>query len=174
MQSSAAEGVFLSELSQAIRQIRERLGANTTEFGNLIGANQSTVSRYELGRTIPGYIHLGALLQIAEGTEKNPILDALQHKLGVNGEQQVLDELSRMGRLRKLGQDDFYAWLELKELERFSGLAEKVLVKRKEVDPSLNAILDLWLSSETSDPRVRRCFADAANYLKVCLSVKGE
>lgn len=162
----------MSELSKVIRQIRGRLEATTTQFGDLIGVSHVTISRYELGRAIPRKAQLGALLQIAEGTEKNPILDALQRRLGVNGERQVLDELSRTGRLHKLGQDDFYEWLELKELERFSGLAGKVLGKRKEVDPSLNAILDLWLSSETSDPRVRRCFADAANYLKVCLSVR--
>jgi len=53
------------QLSSAIRQIRQRLGMNTTKFGSLIGVAHSQISRYEAGRALPGFLALGRLLQLA-------------------------------------------------------------------------------------------------------------
>jgi transcriptional regulator with XRE-family HTH domain len=161
----------VSELAQAIRQIRYRLGKTTTQFGEMLGVSHATVSRYESGRLKPGYVHLGKLLQLAEGTEKNPIINRLHSLLGVTGgERVVLVELGRINRLRKVADQDIREAMGLKGLERFSDLSYRISMRRLEVDASLNTILELWLSADTVNPETRRAFEQAANFLKVALS----
>jgi len=74
----------ISTLPQTIRDIRGRLGANTREFAALLGVKHSSVSRYETGKVRPGYLALQRLYGVAEGAEKNVILEALNE--ATNGE----------------------------------------------------------------------------------------
>ena len=45
---------MMSALADAIRQIRKRLDKTMVQFAELIGCKQSTVSRYESGKLVPG------------------------------------------------------------------------------------------------------------------------
>jgi transcriptional regulator with XRE-family HTH domain len=162
----------VSELSQVIREIRRRKGMTTTQFAGLLGINQGTLSHYESGRTKPGYVLAGKLLQIAEGTEKNPIINRLHDLLGIaGGEQEVMVELSRIDRLRSVGEADLWVAMGLKELERFGKLSDTIISRRQEVDAALNVILELWLSADTLNPETRGAFDHAARFLKVALRV---
>ena len=167
----------MSELAQAIRQIRQRLAMTTTEFAEVLGINQATVSRYETGRMKPGYVHLGKLLKLAEGTEKNPIINRLHSLLGVTGgERVILVDLSRRDRLRKVAHQDLAEAMGpkgLKELDRFLKLSFAIGKLRQEVDPALNRILELWITADTINPETRRAFEQAANFLGVALSGPG-
>lgn len=51
-----------------VKQIRNKLGLNQTDFWGRVGITQSTASRYEGGRAIPKPVQ--KLLVIAYGTEK--------------------------------------------------------------------------------------------------------
>jgi transcriptional regulator with XRE-family HTH domain len=165
---------------------------NTTTFGALIGVSQSQVSRYELGQAIPGYVPLGRLLQLAEGAEKNPILDRIAELLGKKRddvtELDAIRELEKTGRYFEplwnslpyggLGPPDdrtpIYA--EFRDLMpnfvELLDVFDELCNRHREVDPSLPKILRLWLEHDDTDPAVRERFADAAKFLEVGLSAK--
>lgn len=51
-----------------VRKLREKLGMNQTTFWSRVSVQQSSASRYETGRSIPGPVQL--LLLMAYGTDK--------------------------------------------------------------------------------------------------------
>jgi transcriptional regulator with XRE-family HTH domain len=153
------------------------------DFGTLLGITHAQVSRYESGRSLPGYIALGRLLQLAEGVEKNPVLDHLSELLGKKlTAAEAREELRRMnyyteplwGSLPVTPPADPKIWDEFKQLTpNLAGIlkaTDELCTRGHEVDPSLPLFLQLWLTSRTSDPEVRRCFAEAAQYLEFRLS----
>ena len=176
-----------SPLAQAIRSIRNRLGKTGVEFARLLGINQAMVSRYERGTCLPGYIVLGRLLELAEGTEKNAILDRVRHLLerAQLTEQAALKELRTIDRWRPIDLRESLearGWRVLSEepmqilrsappqLGDFALLAADIVRRGKEVDPSLVQILTLWLAHDTTDDAVRGYFADAVKFLEVSLA----
>jgi transcriptional regulator with XRE-family HTH domain len=70
------------ELARTIKGIRLRLGMNMTKFAQAIGVTQGQVNRYEANRAVPSTYTLANLLPLADGAEKNPILECLTKMLG--------------------------------------------------------------------------------------------
>lgn len=64
-------------LAETIHSIRKRLKLTQSEFGKRIGVRANTVSQYENGLILPGRSALLLLLPLAEGDEREPILEAL-------------------------------------------------------------------------------------------------
>ncbi len=67
----------MSSIEDTISAIRQRMSKSMVEFSRLVGAGQSSISRYESGKTIPGKTMLILLLLLAQGDEKEPLLKAL-------------------------------------------------------------------------------------------------
>ncbi len=176
-----------SPIARAIRSIRNRLGKTGVEFARLLGINQAMVSRYERGTSLPGYVILGRLLELAEGTEKNAILDRVRHLLerAELTEQAALKELRATDRWRPIDPTEGLkarGWRVLSEepmqilrsappeLGDFALLAGDIVRRGKAVDRALIEVLALWLRYDTTDDQVRRYFADAAKFLEVSLA----
>lgn len=182
----------MSEIADTIRAIRARFRMNTTQFGVVVGVNQSQISRYELGKAMPGLGPLSRLLRLALGAEKNPFLDQLAKLWGCQKgeltESAALEEFQKMGcpsepfwaMLRYLppSQERGPTWWEFEYEQRMPNLADFVQAvdelcnRQREIDSSLVQILRFWLGHDTSDAAVRECFADAARYLYVALTAK--
>ena len=172
-------------LAKAIRAIRSRHGKSGVEFAALLGVNQAMVSRYETGRTRPGSLVLYRLLRLAEGPEKNPILDQFTRLVG--GEQERLAEVSRLSEFEQMtrGLSIRSAFPPRQAPEGWSvvdahtaftpNLAElgralsQLYARGREVDSSLFEIVKLWLSHDDLDAAVRQSFSVAAKYLEVAL-----
>jgi transcriptional regulator with XRE-family HTH domain len=157
------------------------------EFGQLLGVSHAQISRYEADQAVPSYLPLGRLLHLAEGVEKNPILEQLRTWLGAGAENysaaQALHEIERMGHfsepyynsLAPPAAGDRSVWW--KELEQFTpNLAELVLAvdklctRRQEVPSSLAKVMQLWI--EKGDGSTEACFSEAAQFLEYLLRVK--
>lgn len=166
----------MGDLGSAIRSIRTRLGNTMVEFAETIGAKQSTVSRYESGKLVPGRPVLLLLLQLAEGNERWPILGAL----GVDrGSAEGWNELRLIRALRT-----FERYLEASRsqrgnqeagfapqsaLEAFAETAKKIILECQDLDPSVLSILDQWLK-HGKNPEALEFFRHAAAYLDVELT----
>jgi len=162
-----------SELARTIRSVRTRLEMSGIGFAKLLGVSQPMVSRYEAGRSLPGYIILGRLLEHARGAEKNPILNRLRELLESPEltEYGILGELWKIDRWNPARKDRIEAFKEIRpELSEFARVAMDVVRRAAEVDHSLVEILSLWLEHDTADPVVRGYFADAAKFLEVSLA----
>lgn len=171
----------MSDLASAIHQIRGRLGLTTREFARRLGVRHTAVSRWERDEMRPGFLALRELLKIAEGTEKNPLLERLARLLERSGlaEEAALMQWRRAGMLVELQSRGWrLVWEEpaqpqqsaTPQLADFAEVAAQIVRRGMEVDPSLVEILMLWTRHDTTDDSVRRYFADAANFLAVSLA----
>ena len=177
----------MADIASIFRRIRARLGMTRQDFGKLLGVSHTNISRYESGRTLPGYLVAGRLLELAEGTEKNPIVERLAHLLERPGltDQAATEELRRIDRWRPAGSKEWmeaHGWRVLPEevmeaprlappqLADFVELATVIMHRGKEVDRALVEVLALWLQCDTTDDEIRRYFADAAKFLEVSLA----
>lgn len=145
------------------------------EFADLIGCKQSTVSRYESGKLVPGRSVLILLLQLAQGSERTPVLNALgvtraaaagwmQPSLAQalkNFDEQL--EQARAGGARRAPSAG---------MASFARAARRILLAGKEVDPSLSSILELW-AEHHANPKALPHFRHAAAYLEVELKLLG-
>lgn len=171
----------MSEVGSVIRQIRNRLHLTTREFAEKLGVRHTAVSRYERNEMQPGFLPLRAILKLAEGTERNPILERLARLLersGLGGEA-VLIQSRRAGALVDLASRGWHLVLDesIQTLQSppphlldFADVSAQIVGRGKEIDPSLVKILALWLDHDTTDGDVRGYFADAAKFLAVSLT----
>jgi hypothetical protein len=131
---------------------------------------------------------LGKLLEIAKGSEKNPILEQLGWLMGYPKgqlpEQVAVTELRKMERYLPLkplaaqvtgsvvaaSSDSFRATRP--QLAALVDAVRDLCDLQREVDESLVRILHLWIAHDDQDPVVRECFADAVKYLEVALTAK--
>jgi DNA-binding XRE family transcriptional regulator len=162
-------------LGSTIRAIRQRLGKTMVEFAELIGCKQSTVSRYEAGKLVPGRSVLILLLQLARGSERPPVMNALgvTRAAAASWSQRSLatalqtfeNQLSvaRAGRGRGAPGA---------ALAGFARAARRVLLSGRPVDPALVRIVQHWLA-HGSDPRALAHFRQAASFLEVQLRLPG-
>jgi transcriptional regulator with XRE-family HTH domain len=157
------------------------------DFAKLLGVTHAQVSRYESDQAKPGYRALLQLLNLAQGVEKNPILDLLRKPFGYDKTRptgsEALRELEEIGRsiVAASGlpsdrdvQPDTPTWDQLTDLWPNLGevlkLVQTLYSRRREVAPSLAQFLRLWLSNNDTDPSVNQCFDDAVLYLEFLLS----
>jgi len=163
----------MTTLAHAIRDIRRRLNKTMVQFAEMIGCKQSTVSRYESGKLVPGRSVLILLLQLARGAERQPVLDAL----GIAGaapagwsERQLTtalktfeDYLDVSGPVKPRGSP-------AASLASFARAAKRIVLAGRSVDPALVSILQCW-SAHHSNPKALAYFRDIAAYLDVELKL---
>jgi len=167
----------MTNLAHAIRAVRQRLDKTMVEFAEMIGCRQSTVSRYESGKLVPGRSVLILLLQLAQGAERGPILDVLGVSRAVatgwperdligalKTFEEYLDLSSAAPRARDRGREA--------SLAAFARIAKRVILEGSPVEPALVGILDRWIA-HGADPAARRVFRQLAAYLDVELTVLG-
>lgn len=160
----------MTAISPTIRNIRKRLGKTMAQFADMIGCRQSTVSRYESGKLIPGRTVLILLLQYAQASERPPILDALgvSRAAAAGWEQRKLVDASKtFGDCLKTSPTlPVYA----PGLVAFAKAARQIVSKGPDVEPSLAPILRHWIKHST-DPKAHQYFRHIAAYLDVKLRV---
>ena len=156
-------------IAEAVRSIRTRRRTKLTEFAKLIASDPGTISRYESGAIAPSKAALLVLLLLAEGDEKQPILDALgvvdDSKIQEDfaGARQALEEYCRSSRKRsgKTKQNLVLA--------EFAKEAVAIVTGREAVEPSLVKLVQLW-RQYGSDSRIHQHFRTAFSYLEVALT----
>jgi transcriptional regulator with XRE-family HTH domain len=127
-------------LASTVRAIRQRLKQTMAEFAEMIGTEQSTISRYEAGQIVPSKTVLILLLLLATDSEKRPILEAL----GIVDEQQIEaqfrgaeEALKKVSELRRRhGRDP--------TLVQFAGEAAQIVSAGAPVGKALVQIMKLW------------------------------
>lgn len=157
--------VRVPDLNHAIRAIRQRLGQNMTEFSELLGLEQSTVSRYESGQVIPSRTVLILLLLLAKDEEEAPILAAL----GVPSRdalalprQRLKEALPAIKNLRgQIGERTEVDQV----LAAFAEEAQLILSKRVPVERSLVELLKLCRKHH-ANKRLRRAVDEMLPYFE--------
>jgi transcriptional regulator with XRE-family HTH domain len=147
------------------------------EFAETIGCRQSTVSRYESGKLTPGRSVLILLLQLAQGRERQPILDALQVDRSLASgwnETDLVDALKTFedyletspapGKSRETRPK--YA----SALAAFAKAAKRIVLKGSDVEPALIDILHHWIN-HAENRNAHGYFRHVAAYLEVELTV---
>jgi len=127
-------------LASTVRTIRQRMKQTMAEFAEMIGTEQSTISRYEAGQIVPSKTVLILLFLLATDSEKKTILEAL----GIGDEQQIEaqfrgaeEELKKVSELRRRhGRDP--------TLIQFAEEAAKIVSTGAPVEKALVQILKLW------------------------------
>ncbi len=155
-------------LPAVIRSIRKGRHMTTSEFARSLELNQSMVSRYEKGERSPGWRVLARLLLLAEGREKNVIVDAMSAAKGqtvsiADAEQQAVQAAKEDEFLKRALEH-----VNLPERARFAYLSTEILQQKREVDASLNQVLSIWLRYGGS-AESERYFIDAARFLEIAL-----
>jgi len=167
----------MTDLSHTIRAIRQRLGKTMVEFAEMVGCRQSTISRYESGKLLPGRSVLLLILQLAQGAERGPVLDAL----GVSPTAASgWAERDLIGALKT-----FEEYLEVSSrsagrrarpraptasLAAFARAAKRIVLEGANIEPALASILERWLQ-HGADAKAQQYFQNAAAYLDVQLAV---
>jgi len=162
-------------LAHAIRAVRQRLDKTMVEFAEMIGCRQSTVSRYESGKLVPGRSVLILLLQLAQGAERGAIMDALGVSPGaatgwtqpnligaLKTFEEYLDLSSGAPRPRGREPED--------SLAAFARAAKRIVLQGAPVEPALVSILDQWIA-HGANPAAWQFFRQLVAYLDVELTV---
>ena len=169
----------LKDLATTIQRIRTRLGMTTGEFADVLGVNQSTVSRYESGERVPRHRVIVELLTVANIDERQAMIGTL---LGVGligaspglAPTEIADAMVSMrGKTRaadalmdvlveqnKQGDPGFRAFV--------VGVAD-VMDGCDTVPGSISSILQLWAAHHALNPNAPAYFRDALGYLKARL-----
>lgn len=169
----------MTNLAHAIRAARQRLGKTMVEFAEMIGCRQSTVSRYESGKLVPGRSVLILLLQLAQKAERGPLLDALGVSRSVAtgwAERDLIGALKTFEEYLDLSSASVGCRAQgpAREgsLASFARAAKRIILEGAPVEPALVDILDHWIAHGAT-PAARRFFRQLAAYLEVELTVLG-
>jgi transcriptional regulator with XRE-family HTH domain len=166
----------MNDLSLAIRGIRQRLAKTMAEFAEMIGCRQSTVSRYESGKLTPGRSVLILLLQLAQGRERQPILEALQVDRSLASgwnESDLVDALKTFEDYLEsspapAGSREARKYAST--LTAFAKAAKRIVLKGSDVEPALIDILHHWIN-HAENRNAHGYFRHVAAYLEVQLTV---
>ena len=146
------------------------------QFAEMIGCEQSTVSRYESGRLIPGRSVLILLLQLAEDAERTPILTALGvSRSGAGGwrEQDLVAALKTfedyLETSARPGTPPGPRTAPHGALAAFAKAAKRIVLEGADIEPALVSVLEHWLH-HAHNPKACSYFRHAAAYLEVQLS----
>jgi transcriptional regulator with XRE-family HTH domain len=130
-------------VSGAIFAIRNRMGRTMVEFAQIIGTDQSTISKYESGKVPPSDTVLILLLLLARGDERVPLLKALG--IGDDAELQAVYQ----GALASLLEYDRIATRARSKSQKEAGLrkfvkeASAIAASEISLDPAIAEILGL-------------------------------
>jgi transcriptional regulator with XRE-family HTH domain len=138
-------------LGERIRRVRTRLRKNQKEFAEILGSQQTSVSRYEKDKVQPGLGMLRKLHGLAEPDEKEAFAAEIRRQIGtaILGRDATVE--GSMEELRPI----IMGMAEIQELDALvaSGRRDKAgllfaaqqLSEDKHIDPSLIEILALWV-----------------------------
>ncbi len=129
-------------LSEAIRSIRRRTGKTLVQLALDLGVKNPTVSQYESGKAKPSPKVLLLLLAMAEGEERQPIMEEL-HRKGVH----TADDAMRMLGVVVNEDEDVP-----EGVVRLAQCLRSFVQRKMDVYPILLDLLDLW-EKHGSDPR---------------------
>lgn len=163
----------MTDLGPAIYTIRKRLGKTMVQFAELIGCKQSTISRYESGKLIPGRSVLILLLQLAKGAERKPMLDALgvtRRAAAGWQEEDLVKSLRVFEQYLEADRGARIAGTAGPTLAEFARTAQRIVLRGRPVDPALVSILRCWTDYQ-GNPKAAARFRDAARDLEVELKV---
>ncbi len=162
-------------LANAIRMIRTRLDLTMVDFAERIGCKQSTISRYESGKLIPGRSVLMLLLQLAKGSERPPILD----QLGVTPatmegwkDRDLMIALQTFDQYLEGAGKEMAVDVRENPKVQFARAARQIVLSNAAVTPALVRIVKHWLK-HAGKPDLQEYFEHVAAYLDVELSVLG-
>jgi transcriptional regulator with XRE-family HTH domain len=143
------------------------------EFADVIGCKQSTISRYESGKLVPGRSVLILLLQLAQGSERPPVMNALgvTRAAAAGWTQPPLAQALRtfeeqLGQARAAGAHRAPS----ASVANFARAAKRILLAGQQVDASLVSILELWIAYH-ANPKALPHFRSVAAYLDVQLKL---
>ncbi|WP_329608666.1 helix-turn-helix transcriptional regulator [Pseudomonas poae] len=91
-----------SGVGERLRQERERLGKNQTDFGVSAGVSRGTQKAYELGSSSPDVRYLSGLQEL--GVDVHYVLTGSQAEADLNNLTDV--ESAVLGNLRRMSEDD--------------------------------------------------------------------
>jgi len=126
--------------ASTIREIRKRLKLSMTEFAELIGTEQSTISRYEAGQIEPSRTVWILLFLLASGGEREAILEAM----GEGSESSLASRYQNAEESLKL--------LKSKKTDvnriEFAEASTALLASKESIDPVLVQVLKLYPSKK--------------------------
>ena len=135
----------------------------------MLGTNQSMVSRYEGAKSLPGYVTTAKLLALAEGDERQAIMERVEDLVGRSEAQKIIESMPQgvnsvlLGEALRTGKPN---------LVTFSSLARAIIAAGREVDSSLPGLLAIWMESGANNQSIRERFADAERFLRVAVEGK--
>jgi len=171
-------------IAQAIKRLRKSLGKNQIEFAEMLGCQQNTVSRYELGKLVPGPIILMRMAEaakdagMAEGEEASTIRLVLQQQFdsGLFGGRPTLEQMIESMRplLSEMQLSD--AILDTVPAEKrknfgfrqFVPAVAHIIETCDTVDQSVSDILALW-AAHAGREGTAGFFRDALGFLRARL-----
>ena len=106
-----------SKLAQAIRLLRQHVGKSQAEFAEMMGVDQSTVSRWERGEVTPALHHMIAIKRLGARTKFNCPLPSLGELIDFPAEHYV----NRLRSISGLPEEQFaeLAGVELTQLRQW-------------------------------------------------------
>lgn len=149
--------------------MRERLGYSQAEFATQLGCSRNTVSRYEIGALMPSRSMALLMLTMAEGDEREPLLDTAGVKeAALKGlTDDALREASQ--KLAIVEQRGLIGRVGLTTPEELEYAALRLRKSTVPVEPALIEILDAW--EEYGHLRGSRAiFRNALTYIRVELA----
>ena len=158
-----------TSLASAVSSIRGRLGMTMVEFADLIGATNSTISKYESGRLVPSKTVLILLFLLADESEK----PSLREALGVWDEKKsqasfpaVKTKLTEL--LKTLRKSRNASALDRARIE-FAKEALALLAARTPIDPAAAEILG-FLRAHAANRKLHASLPQILTYLEVALA----
>jgi len=156
-------------LATAISSIRGRLGMTMVEFASLIGATDSTISKYESGRLVPSKTVLILLFLLADESEKSTLKEALgvwdekKSQASFPAAEAKLTELLKTLRKSRNSSAQDRARIE------FVKEALALLAARTPIDPAAVEILG-FLRTHAASRKLHTSLAQILTYLEVAMA----
>jgi transcriptional regulator with XRE-family HTH domain len=161
---------------EAIRHIRKRLRKNQVEFGQVLGCQHHTVSRYETGILAPSPLVLVRLMDLAEPEEKAALVAQMQDysRRGLigpsveeftDGVKPLIDELLIANGLMDLLPPSKRYDVGFRQ---FVPSVAHIIASCPTVDASIPEILKLW-AAHNQKPQVVGWLRDVLGFLRKML-----
>jgi transcriptional regulator with XRE-family HTH domain len=184
----------MKDVADAVRSVRKALGKSQDEFAEILGCRRNTVSRYELGKLMPGPIILVRMLDVAENaglarldaTQRIQVLLRGQFAQGLFGSAGGgFDQAVALGRTiapglvreMTLSGELLSSLSESKRndpsFRKFAVAVAQVIEECDAIDDSIIGILELW-AAHCQRPGAAERFRDALGFLRARLWCSAE
>ena len=155
-------------LGERIRRVRTRLRKNQSEFAQILGSQQTSVSRYEKDKVQPGLSILYKLHALAERDEKEAFAAEIRRQIGTRILGRDATAEGSIEELRPMIEG-------IAEIQEFEGEGMRLLWATHElsegqlIDESLIAVLRLWVKYQ-KQKGVESVFQATAEFLRESLT----